>query len=408
MNYGKAMQSKKFVKPLMLNALLSAVALAATGQALAARGDSNFGGTTPSNPSTPIPTLEDQDRSQTWPDGKGDQSGDGRSQHWPGRSQYWPDGKGGKPAEADSRGQAADAVSGARDANRFVQDDLNRYVLGLDPKTEEHGWFKLLGDHGDHDDDGAVKGYSFSYNGIQAGALGDVGNGLRLGGAFTYLDGRTKNDYSGKVNSNNYYLSLLADQTFEAGAGTFGLLGTLTYGWNDFDTRRGRGGAYKADYDGDVWTAGLEGRYDIPVESGKVTPYLGINYSHLDVDGFHEKGGAGALSAKSETYKDIWSTLGARYTTEDYSLSSNVNGKLFADLGWVHEFDGSDDNERTVSLAGKPYTAKSGSLFGDAAVLSLGAEVAHIDKVSFLFSYTGTFGDEGDEHAFNAAVKVPF
>ena len=404
------MQSKKFVKPLVLNALMVAVSVAA-GQAMAQEFNSNQSQgrgvvfqqqpTAEQQPTAATPSG----RSQTWPKGW-----DGRSQNWPGRSQHWNDGRGVRGSDFNRGQQYADAVAGARDANRFVQDRLTSRFIGLDPNYQG-AWFEILGDHGDHDDDGAIDGYQFSYNGVQAGGMFGVGDGWRVGGAFTYLDGRTKNGFDGHTDSNNYYFSLFADKTW----GQFGLLGTVTYGFSDFDKTHREdspsGRRQEADYDGDVWTAGLEGRYDFLLDNGgKITPYAGINYSHYKVDSFHEDGGEGAMQAGSETYKDIWSNVGARYTSKAYDIAPNLTAKYYADLGWTHEFNSSDDNELNLRMSrtGQVYKAESAELFGDAAVVKLGAEFAHLDKVSFGLNYTGMFADETDEHAFNATVNVPF
>lgn len=105
-------------------------------------------------------------------------------------------------------------------------------------------------------------------------------------------------------------------------------------------------GISTADYNGDEYQVSILAGYDYPMGNVTVGPRIGVNYTHLDVDSFTEKGSTG-LEIRQENY-DITS-LQSVVELQASTAISTVLGVLVPQINaaWIHEFD---NDQRSISV----------------------------------------------------------
>ncbi|WP_318652567.1 MULTISPECIES: tyrosine-protein phosphatase [unclassified Pseudomonas] len=117
------------------------------------------------------------------------------------------------------------------------------------------------------------------------------------------------------------------DLTFIRGGARFALDGLeqglfvdadLSYGWLDYDSKRDIGGGLgkaKGDTSGNLSGGSIALGYRTAVSSVTLEPSIGLRYSHLDLDGFQEKGSELALDVDdmSENRRSAYANLKASF-----------------------------------------------------------------------------------------------
>jgi outer membrane autotransporter protein len=124
----------------------------------------------------------------------------------------------------------------------------------------------------------------------------------------------------------------------------------------------------------------------------------------LNTGNFVEKGGVTALHGNSDSSNVTFTTLGLHIG----KALAKQRGQFQATLGWRHasgdvmpmmamNFVGSD----AFNIAGTPMAK-------DAAVLNLGMDFVHTDKVNVGVSYNGQYGNGFADSGLRADVQVRF
>jgi outer membrane autotransporter protein len=171
-----------------------------------------------------------------------------------------------------------------------------------------------------------------------------------LGALFNYANSGVDFADGSSLNINTEFTGLYGVYAHQ-GVRVSGMAG---YGFNQYDSnRRTFGGNASSSPDGDEVTAGVTGAYDFKVGKHLVlSPEIGLDYTHLEVDGFSETGaGIFDLNEDDRNADSLRSHVGGRATaTFDCGpvvLSPQINA------AWYHEFL---DNENGVStsLPGAP------------------------------------------------------
>jgi len=134
----------------------------------------------------------------------------------------------------------------------------------------------------------------------------------------------------------------------------------------------------------------LDGGYDWhATDRLTLGPIAGLQYVHLDVNGFNEIGaGAADLAVNSQDMNSLQSRVGGRV---NYHLSTSQYSSFAADFhaAWQHEFL---DDSRSISASFigdglTPFSVQTTSPLRDAAVVGLGLNFTFHDRLTLFADY---------------------
>jgi outer membrane autotransporter protein len=314
--------------------------------------------------------------------------------------------------DADTARAAFDALSGEIHASaktalledsRFVRDAaLDR--LRASDAGHRAIWGRAFGSWGHIRGDGNAARLERSTGGLFLGADGAISDTVHLG----VLAGYSRTDFDVRArassgDSDNYHLGAYAGGQW----GPIAVRAGIAHTWHRLDTTRSVAfprvsdtlrGKYKA---GTTQVFGEVG-YGIAAGSATVEPFANLAYVNLHTDGFTERGGAAALTAKGESVDATFSTLGLRGSS---GLGSNL--KATAALGWRHAF-GDLIPLSGLALAGSDrFTVAGLPVARDAATVDAGLDLAIGDTIALGIAYNGQFGSGIADHGarFNISVK---
>jgi outer membrane autotransporter protein len=294
-----------------------------------------------------------------------------------------------------------------------------------DPLGRFGGFVNGIGSFGSKDATDREAGYRFHTAGVTAGADYRFLENLVGGAAFSYL--RTNADISfglGDVDSRSYGIALYG--TYYLGPVYIDLLGGFT--WYTYDTTRrivyapgpdappGNQGAAvdrtaTGDTDGREYTFNGGVGYDFRLGASTLTPYFRVEYLHLDIDGYTERGAGGLdLRVKNQTAESLLTILGGRvahaFSTPFGVLVPHLRGE------WRHE---SLNGQRSIraQFANDPFnvvfTVPTDS--PDRDYFALGAGVAGTFRrgVGAFLDFETVLGLRGvTSHTFTAGVRIDF
>ena len=169
---------------------------------------------------------------------------------------------------------------------------------------------------------------------IQVGADYDVGQGWKVGGAFSYTDGSSNFD-SG--NSNNDMYGLAVYGTWLAENGQFvDLIGKYSRLSNEFTS-----GTMKGDFDNNAFSLAAEAGWHFKLNDlGYVEPSAGLTYGRIMGDTFTAQNG---VLVEQEDYDSLIARVGVR----SGFYFPNQKGNIYARVAVLHDFMG--DMESTAS-----------------------------------------------------------
>jgi|GEM_PF-820728 len=259
-----------------------------------------------------------------------------------------------------------------------------------------------------------IRGAKSSTAGTVAGVDAKVGEHVVLGAFFAYdnADVTLGNDGSharvqsytgglyGAWHQDNFYLNGLVDYTrnnYSSGRNI------TAPGFSDTAT----GGTH-----GHQYTANLDGGYDWHV-TPRLTmgPIAGLQYDHLDVNGFSESGaGLGDLAVGIQSMNSLQSRVGGRmnyhiHTTENVAFAAEVHA------AWQHEFlnDSRGINASFIGSGLAPFTVRTSPPERDAAVVGLGLNLTFHQRFTFFTGYEVQFWQKSYfEQRVSAGGRISF
>lgn len=269
-------------------------------------------------------------------------------------------------------------------------------------------WGELTASIGDIDGDANARGADYRSGGFTFGVDTELGNQLIVGAALGYT--RTDIDpVAGDLEVGSVQGALYGGWQNEA----WYARASAGFGAHDFSADRrvavgAVGGTASADYDG--WTAvgGLEVGRSYGVRGMHVTPFAGLEYTHLRRERFSEHGaGAADLEVASERADSLRSLLGARLASR-FATASGMKIAPIAEVAWVREtLD--DDARLTAAFAGTTgatFRIKGPELDRDRARLSA-AVTAQLSKTADLHvAYAGEIAGSDAGHTFSAGYRM--
>lgn len=268
-------------------------------------------------------------------------------------------------------------------------------------------WVQGFGNWGNVSGNGNAAGLTDSTGGFLVGVDVPVYD-WRVGyfGGFSRTDFNVKARSSSGV-SDNYHLGLYGGTQW----GDLGLRLGASYSWNGLATDRS---VAIDDFSNDLHATYNAGTTQIFGELGQrfaldqfiLEPFANLAYVNLRTDGFSETGGDAALTAKADTMKDIFTTLGVR-PSADISWGS-FNATVRGMVGWRHAF-GDVTPSSVVAFAGSnAFTIDGVPIARDAGVVEAGLDFTVRDDITAGLTYGGQFSSRETDNSIRGTLAITF
>jgi outer membrane autotransporter protein len=229
-------------------------------------------------------------------------------------------------------------------------------IAGGDKGRDQAFWIKAYGSAGKQksevQDGGTFNGYNVSSSGFAVGVDADVGDDLRVGGAFTYgatgvgmLDGAAGSTTNIKTNQLTVYgMKEMGDMYIDA------MVAYAVHG-NSATRAAAHGRTATSSYNATPWTARVGGGYRMPMGGGTVlTPLAALEWSTLKTNAYQESGaGAISLNVDGQTNNTLRSSLGLRYSGDSTWSGTAIKPEVHA--LWSYNF-GDEKKDTTSTFTG--------------------------------------------------------
>jgi outer membrane autotransporter protein len=255
---------------------------------------------------------------------------------------------------------------------------------------------------------------STSTGGVFLGGDVPVGAGWRVGGAFGYTNSNIDvDDRSSSADVDSYTAAVYGGKSVQMGSGRLKFMAGVGITRNNVDSRRsvtlGGSQTLKASYHADAAQVFTEMGYAMPFGAGmEIEPYAGLSFQSLHTQGFDESGGDAALSVSGQTDNVTTSTLGLR-GKRWFDLGAR-QAVLSAGLGWRHAMGDITPTSRMAFTTGggTSFSVEGAPVVEDAAVVSLGGEMAVNRNAALGLRYNGQFGSGSHDNSGVLYLKVSF
>jgi outer membrane autotransporter protein len=271
-------------------------------------------------------------------------------------------------------------------------------------------WMQAFGSTGDQNDRQGIAGFDADTLGLSFGADTLVSDNLRVGAAFSYAnsDVDTKG-LANKLDIDNYQGTIYGSYDL----GMHYLDASFSYGKNTYDSRRvitvGTVNRIAlADFNADqVILQGQYGREYTHADDIYISPYVGLFYANLDIDGYSETGaGTLNLNVDGQSYETLESVLGVSARKEMESRDgTSIMPELHA--AWRHEFlDEIQVNTSTYTGGGASFITTgadpANNTFNIGASFSMFLE----NNVDIKFSYD--FDTKSDYKGHSGLINIRY
>jgi outer membrane lipase/esterase len=142
----------------------------------------------------------------------------------------------------------------------------------------------------------------------------------------------------------------------------------------------------------------------------RLSPFIGVNYDRLDLDGFMEQGaGALNLTVAEQTAKSLRSVLGTKISHQFKDTDTGISFVPFASAGWQHEYI---DQSRTMlaqfTSSGGAFTVQTAEASKNGLLASAGADLNHQNGFSFRVHYIFDLRSDFNSKTIGASVRYRF
>jgi outer membrane autotransporter protein len=273
-----------------------------------------------------------------------------------------------------------------------------------------HGtWVKLFANHASQKERRDVDGYKAETWGIAAGLDMMLTNRLLLGVGLSWASVDVNHDLnSGDTDINSYQASIY---------GGWNISGPMFFNWmasaayNDYDTTRHTiAGAFNqttlADYDG--WQYGARGElgYVFGEEALHITPMASLTYSHVDFDGYRERGVSTANQFVNYDNVDaLWAGIGVKFSYDCQWQQSRVSPEIHANVAYDLIGDEAKASSQFVQFGSVYDTVGASSARTD---YNLGMSVTTWGDSGLGMSLSYDFNWKNDYHAHSGFVRVRY
>ncbi|MDF2995130.1 MAG: hypothetical protein K0R27_767 [Xanthobacteraceae bacterium] len=267
-------------------------------------------------------------------------------------------------------------------------------------------WAKGFGSWGDWDGNGNAASLDRDIGGIFVGYDRVIGEIWRFGVAAGYSEADFHvSDRSSSGNAKSYHLAGYGAGNWDA----FGLRFGGAYSWNDVSMDRSvvlADGVNSLSGDYSAGTAQVFGEagYKLSAELASFEPFASLAYVNLNTDGFTERGGPAALTARSSSEGVTYSILGVRAEAQ---LAPSAS--LKAALGWQHAFgDTTPEREFSFASGSLPFVVTGVPIAEDAVVVEAGFDYAILPNTVLGIAYSGQLADEATDNSVKGSLVVKF
>lgn len=272
-------------------------------------------------------------------------------------------------------------------------------------------WFDSFGQWGDQDEDDGFTGYDYDVYGATLGVDRMFHDkyiaGISIGYSATDIDvDRDQGD--GDIDT--VYGSLYGSYYIKQGY----IDAVLSYGRQDYDNKRRITigpiqRTARSDHNGDLYSAFMEGGYNINIHAWVLQPFASLQYIYLDEDGFTEKGADSAnLTIDDRKTESLVSELGLR-VSHVFKLKRSLLIPE-ASVAWNYDYD-IDDRTIKASFEGAPTSAFSidgEDVANSGATVGAGVSLINNDGFSMSLKYNGEFRDNYDAHGVIGELRYEF
>ena len=275
--------------------------------------------------------------------------------------------------------------------------------------SERHGaWGSVFGSWGHFGGDGNAASLSRSTGGFVTGVDGLITDDVRLGFLAGYSHSSLKiDDRRSSASIGNYHLGLYSGTQL----GALSFRSGLAYTWSEIDSSRqvsfpGFTDSLTGDYR--AGTTQVFGELGYSMKAGRIAfePFANLAYVNVHTNSFTETGRASALTVRSGSSDNTFTTLGLRAST-DFDLGS-AKATVHSTIGWRHAYG---DITPTVSQAftgSNAFQIAGAPIAKDAAVIEAGLDFAIAPQATLGIAYHGQLGSKASDHGVRADLSVKF
>ncbi|WP_158259786.1 autotransporter domain-containing protein [Phyllobacterium phragmitis] len=266
-------------------------------------------------------------------------------------------------------------------------------------------WGSAFGAWSETKGDGNAAALDQSTGGFVTGFDTAVAQDWRLGAMAGYS--RSSFDGQGSGDSDNYHLGVYGGGRFNALSFRSG----LAYSWHQVETSRsvafpGFEDRLKADYDAGTFQAFGELGYRIDTSRVSFEPFANLAHVRVKTDGFTEKGGAAALTARGDTTDTTFTTLGLR-ASAPFTLGT-IDAEARGTVGWQHAYGDTTPVSTLAFAGGNAFSVAGVPIAEDTALIEAGFDVKLSPRATLGLSYTGQFGSDLTQNAVDARFTINF
>ncbi|HUD51678.1 autotransporter domain-containing protein [Parvibaculum sp.] len=273
-------------------------------------------------------------------------------------------------------------------------------------------WARAFGDWASLKRDGYRPGFTSDAGGVVAGVDYKLSDNFLLGLAGGYQ--KTNMDFRGTGDGDITSWSLTAYGDYSFGPAYVDMLAGYSkqsYNLNRFLDVLGSNYTANSDYDGSSYAVSIETGYGFDVAANtKVTPFVGINYTHTDADSVTETGaGIWNLTYDSRSGDSVESVLGARLS---YAFTTEGGTRYVptVELGWKHEY--ADTQPTTnAALAGTPgsnFLITGQEAARDSAIVGASLGVQLTEEIDGSVQYNGQYSSDYSDSTASVRLRLKF
>ena len=273
---------------------------------------------------------------------------------------------------------------------------------GLVVKPDRNLWIQGVGNFATTDAEGAAPGYDSNTGGVMVGADREIGATGRIGIAAGYTATKVDVDNSAGASSDisTPRVAIYGSRT----KGNLTLGGTLGYGFNTVDTDRpitAAGQVATASHDEHEIAAAAQAAYKLARGKYNIVPSAGVQYVHLEQDGYTETGAAGFNMTVADNEADSFRPFLGLTVNRDFVTSRGM--RVTPELSAKYSYEVIDDsNISNVTLNGSNFTVTG--VAPEEHIISVGGGL-NAQMTNRLDAFANYNADIGLDSALNQTVS---
>ncbi len=271
---------------------------------------------------------------------------------------------------------------------------------------------------GNRDTTDGETGYDIDGYNVTAGMDYRFTDSFVMGAAVGYAS--TDADFdanAGEMTVDGYSLSLFGTHY---NANSYYIDGIVSYNWNEVDTDRNilqsntNTLIANSNTDSSIFSASLGVGKEFQMKQAIISPYLRLDYSDVNIDGFTETGaGFWGMQIDDQELTSFTSNLGVQLVNPVSKSWGILTPQFRAE--WVHEYDNDSRIIRGRFLGAlssnlnQPILLPTDNPDKDYFNLAVGASAQLANNMSWFVQYEGIYGlSESSLHIFQAGLRAEF